>query len=198
MPVSQETQLEIDSALHSRGRLPQGYIAFMVKWMAFNRAYNELEDKSGDWKKVAAVAENHKERWLELIDLATELVSIECIGSEPIRGSDLVAPKPIVKAATLFLRENLGLVANVDTTNCAFSGCERDEKRRICNLVAINQPWNQSELTALLRLVYQVRCNLMHGEKRIRNNDQYQTNRDRELIRISSQILDHVLRWLLQ
>jgi hypothetical protein len=165
--------------------------------MAFNRAYNELETVRGDWKKVESFAERHKGHWPKLRGLAAELASLECIGSEPVEDSDLVAPPGAVKVATHFLREHLGLTADIDMHHCVFASCQRDEKRRICDRVNY-QPWTGSELSALLRLVYQVLCNLMHGEKRLMNNDEFQTNRDRELIRISSQILDHTLQLVIK
>jgi len=196
--LTPETQDEIDGALHARGRLSPLYTAFIIKWMAFNRAYNELENTaSGDWAKVASFAERHQDRWPELVPLATELVSLECIGSENVPDSCLVAPHKKVKAATIYLREKLGLAANVLPNHCTFAGCTRDEKRRICNAVDFN-PWQKGELVALLCLVYQVRCNLMHGEKRLVNNsDCFQTDRDKQLVLLSRQILDQVLHWLI-
>lgn len=195
MPLSPETLLEIKQASHHGGHLPPGYAEFLVKWMAFNRAYNESETVKGDWKKVASFAEKHQDRWDEVAELAKRLLSIECIGSEYVEDSSLVAPNQSVKSATIFLREKLGLVSETQPTACSFAGCIRKEKQRICNQVNF-QPWTSGEVAALLRLVYQVRCNLMHGEKRL-YGDNFQTNRDRVLIALSSQILDRVLNWFL-
>lgn len=196
MAISPETLSEIESALRSRGHLPRGYTEFIVKWMAFNRAYNETETARQDWEKVSSFAEKNQAHWTELTDLATQLVSIECIGSERVEDSDLVAPNKHVKSATHFLRKQLGIDTEIAPTHCVFAGCERAEKRMICDQVE-PYAWEKGELVALLRLVYQVRCNLIHGEKRLMNNNEFQTNRDRQLIRISSEILDHVLNWLI-
>jgi hypothetical protein len=187
MPISPETRQEVERAKNGDIHIPRGYVSFIVKWMAFNRAYNELESIKGEWNKISSLAERYKDCWPEIIDLAAELVSIECIGSEPVSDSPLVAPKPIVKSATHFLRQQIGLSQDIDANHCNFPGCERNKKRRICNNVEVKEPWSESELAAVLRLVYQVRCNLMHGEKRLMNDDKFQTNRDRELVRILKQ-----------
>ena len=50
-------------------------------------------------------------------------------------------------------------------------------------------------MAALMRLVYQVRCSLVHGEKRLGRMN-YQTNRDRELIRLADEIMTHFLNWI--
>ena len=46
---------------------------------------------------------------------------------------------------------------------------------------------------ALLRLVYQVRCNLIHGDKRFMARG-FQGDRDHELVRLSYKILKIILR----
>jgi len=56
--------------------------------------------------------------------------------------------------------------------------------------------YTDREVAALLRLVYQVRCNLVHGKKRIGQEDT-QSNRDKDLIHLSTTILDRVISLML-
>lgn len=194
MPISPDTQNEIQVILQRGVNLPPRYASFLLKWSAYNRTYNETETIAGDKNKAVALAGNLNHHWNDIADLAQDLGSIECIGGRRVQSSDLLQPKPEVKAATHFLREQLGLDTQIDPTNCRFNGCARVEKRILCNQVIID-PWNKNNMAALMRLVYQVRCSLVHGEKRLGRMN-YQTNRDRELIRLADEIMTHFLNWI--
>ncbi|HEC36341.1 MAG TPA: hypothetical protein ENI39_07390 [Anaerolineae bacterium] len=196
MPIAQDTRREIEAVLDEGFLLPNSYHSFLVKWVAFNRAYNDLDLRvNGDREKVLAVGERLQDHWGEVSDLARRLVSLECIGGERVEGSDLLKPTEWVKSATLYLRERFSLAPSTDQQACEFAAC-RPEKQRLCNGVK-HDPWDKEEMAALLRLVYQVRCNLVHGDKRL-SGQNTQTNRDRRLIEISTQVLDRVLELLLQ
>ncbi|MFQ5343220.1 MAG: hypothetical protein ACE5F6_16900, partial [Anaerolineae bacterium] len=170
------------------------YETFLVMWLAFNRAYNDLEE-GRDYEKVLAVGQRLQQRWDEVSGLASLLVSLECIGGEPVGDSRLLQPNEWVKGATLYLREQLDLQSAIDPQTCEFGAC-RPEKRRLCDRVE-PKAWDKGEMAALLRLVYQVRCNLIHGDKRLADQD-VQTNRDQQLICISRETLDRVLGFLLE
>ena len=194
MPISKDTRQEIQAVLGQDFRLPDAYQTFVVKWVAFNRAYNELENGQ-DSQKVLAVGQRLQGHWAEVRELAVRLASLECIGGERVKGSELLKPTKWVKSATLFLRGQLGLNQASDPHGCEFADC-RPEKRKLCGAVA-SSAWDKSEIAALLRLVYQVRCNLVHGDKRLGRED-IQTKRDYDLVDISTQVLDRVLGMLLQ
>lgn len=194
MSITEDTRREIQAVLDEDFRLPDRYQTFLVKWLAFNRAYNDL-DEGQDHEKVLAVGQRLQEHWDEVAGLAVQLVSLECIGGERVEGSELLKPTRWVKSATLYLRERLGLQPPADPRACEFVAC-RMEKRSLCNEVIIDR-WQKQEMAGLLRLVYQVRCNLVHGDKRLSRQD-VQTNRDRQLVQISTQIMNRVLEFLLQ
>ena len=192
--LGEDTMGEIEAVLDGGFRLRSVYQSFLAKWVAFNRAYNDLElGTRRDREKVLAVGQELQDHWGEVSDLARQLVSMECIGSERVEGSDLLKPTNWVKSATLYLRERLSLVSPADPQACEFAAC-RARKRELCS--EGSDTWPGQEMAALLRLVYQVRCNLVHGDKRLVDQD-IQTNRDGQLVQVSTQIVDRVLELLL-
>jgi hypothetical protein len=195
MPLTQETSQEIQNFLNGDQYLPVRYGSFLIKWLAFNRAYNDAETDRQEVSRVINFARRFERYWPEIEPLAVRLVSLECIGGERVAGTDLLRPKRQVKSATHYLRLILGLDQNNDPSNCQFHGCVRVDKRVLCNHVPTD-PWTLGNMAALIRLVYQVRCSLMHGEKRLAEQN-YQTNRDRELVRICSRIMSPILQWVL-
>lgn len=195
MPISPDTKNEIQVILQKGVHLPRNYAAFLMKWLAYNSAYNEIEtDICGDRNKAVALAERFEHRWNEVEHMARQLVALECIGGKRVPNSYLLKTIDWVKSATHHLREQLSLDANIDPANCQFEGCERAEKRTLCNQTSI-QPWDKNNMAALMRLVYQVRCNLVHGDKQLVAQN-IQTNRDQELVHLADQIMDHFLRWI--
>jgi hypothetical protein len=194
MPISEDTRQEMQAVLDPDFRLSEDYHRFLMKWIAFNRAYSDLE-QGQDYEKVLRIGDRLKDHWDEVSDLARHLVSLECIGGERDKGSGLLKPSKWVKSATLFLRERLSLIQATDPHGCRFAAC-RQQKRRLCDDVDV-VAWDKNEMAALLRLVYQVRCNLVHGDKRLFEWD-VQTNRDLDLVETSTHVLDCILGLLLQ
>jgi len=200
MKISEETQIELNDAL-SGFALPTEYGIFARKWIAFNRAYNEISKKKYEWAKVEAIGDILQDYWKEgeIKRLAAQLVNLECIGGERFEDQRLLKPKVYVKAATLHLRSQF--FEEADPSHCVFHEC-REEKQELCNQVTFTNQKNPDkyrhrEVAALLCLVYQVRCNLVHGEKRIGQED-IQTNRDSDLIEFSTYILDRIIRLMLK
>lgn len=190
MALTQETRQEIAAVLGQQFHLAPQYQTFLVKWMAFNRAYNELGLASNtDRGKVLEYANGQEDMWDALSDFARNLVSLECIGSERVAGNELLQPHRYVKSATFYLREQLGL------DKCPLKVC-RQNKRTLCASVP-EVPRTEGKVAALLRLVYQVRCNLVHGDKMLMGGNP-QTNRDHDLVRISENVLDIILASLLK
>ncbi len=170
--------------------IPDEYMHFAVIWSTFNRVYNENSDNRIESQRVIDTGNKLDNNWDAVAKLAVELVSLECIGGK--KGpSDILRPKPEVKSATIFLRDFFNIDASIEEHNCHFAAC-RPEKRLVCNPVGI-QPWHDSEIAALLRLIYQVRCNLVHGDKRL-NIHGYQLERDHQLVHLSYEIIKIILR----
>jgi hypothetical protein len=192
MPITEGTRQQINAVLNPRFSLPPLYRNFLVKWMAFNRAYNDLglDSKKRDRVKVLEYAKTQEDMWPEVSDLARSLVSLECIGGSVKKSErNLLKTSCYVKGATLYLREQLEL------GGCPIAEC-RPEKQNLCANVQ-EKPWTEGKVAALLRLVYQVRCNLVHGDKMLIDQGQ-QTNRDRDLVEFSIDILDVFLGSLLE
>ncbi len=192
MVLSEQTRLEL-KAIREGVSLPEEYAQFMVHWIAFNRAYNELRNDEEESNRVLGVGDELKQHWPEIIAPATALVRLECIGAERIPRQTLLRPTRWVKSATLFLRHQLKIIPSYPDCARDPSFC-RENKVAICQPVGID-PWGRSEMAALLRLVYQVRCNLFHGEKRLGVRD-VQTNQDQQLVKVSIIILNTVFMWL--
>lgn len=199
MSLSHETIKELKQARHVYYP-SEFYLLFLVKWIAFNRAYNELFPVvDSDKAKVIKFGELMRDRWEVFRPLAYKLVSLECVGGKRVSGSRFLKPISDVKWTTLWLREQLALDAP-DENKYHFCSC-RPDKRRLCDAATYSHTnaelWqSQGELAALLRLVYQVRCNVFHGEKSLVFNTQ--TDRDKELISIAEQVVDYCLDLLLE
>ncbi len=189
MPITEETRDEIRAVLSPDFRLQPVYETFVVKWLAFNRAYNEIAPASTkEYERVLAVGDALDGRWDEFSDLASGLTSLECIGSERNDGQGLWVPNRWVKSATMYLRAH----STVEVGENVCTGCR---KREECRDVVCEE-WVRSPMAALMRLVYQVRCNLIHGDKRLVGHG-FQTDRDEDLVSISTVILRRVLQRIL-
>jgi hypothetical protein len=206
MTLTADTLTELEAArqhAHLRSEQYSEYFSFIRMWIAFNRAYSELttQKEKDDRDKVLAIADHLQPHWQDITNIAKQLVSMECIGGEDKdqTGNHLLQPNEWTKSAMLYLREYFSLAQNTNPDHCEFHAC-RSDKKLLCNTVKFTKAslsyWQGREMAALLRLVYQVRCNLVHGDKRLAAEDA-QTVRDSDLIRVSSQILDHVLAWLI-
>lgn len=189
--LSTETQEELTLfANDHEPEMPRDYMQFAFAWMTFNRIYNENLSQPSEPGRVVAIGDQFEGIWDRVSDLAREMVSLECVGGEK-DPSGILRPKSEVKSATLFLRECFHIDNGIDSHNCHFNAC-RPEKRAICNPVAAS-PWQHSRMGALLRLVYQVRCNLIHGDKRLMARG-FQGERDHRLVTLSYEILKIILR----
>lgn len=189
--LSPETQEELKLYIDGDDpEIPYEYLRFALAWSTFNRVYNENRIERFETQQVINIGDQLEGIWDAVAGLARELVSIECIGGEK-DPSGILRPKPEVKSATLFLRNHFHLDESIPGEDCHFAEC-RPEKRLVCNPVQA-QPWSHSRMAALLRLVYQVRCNLVHGDKRLMVQG-YQRDRDQQLVHLSNEILKIILR----
>ena len=192
MPLSEQTRKEL-TALRQGVELPGEYTHFMVHWIAFNRAYNELRFDEEETARVMGIGDALQVHWKEISGQAKTIVGLECIGADRVPQQTLLRPNRVVKSATIFLRYRLQVRPSFPNCRNDPSFC-RTSKVSVCRTVNV-EPWERTEMAALLRLVYQVRCNLFHGDKQLGIPDT-QTNHDRELVAASTEILNSVFGWL--
>lgn len=208
MPISEETREQLESILR-REVVDPSFDEFTRKWEIFNRVYNDLlaaklGKKGNDRKKVETIAETppFPNFWQDqrLQQSTRQLVELECVGSDPLPHEGLLQPTKEIKSATLYLRDYFGIPINL--TSCDHHYC-RPEKKNICNPIIISgnelNQWQNKEFKALLMIVYQIRCNIIHGDKRFlphyREYNQYR--RDVNLGRISNDIMNEIIRLIL-
>ena len=192
MPLTTQTKKEL-AAIRDGILIPNEYPQFMVHWIAFNRAFNELRSDSEETARVLGIGDDLASRWHEIIPQTRSLVQLECIGVDAIPQEALLRPNRAVKSATVYLRQQLRIRPGYPECIRNRQFC-RESKTLMCRAVGI-EPWERSEMAAVMRIIYQVRCNLFHGEKRLALPD-VQTNRDLELVALSSEILNAVFGWL--
>ena len=192
MQLTEQTRKELN-AIREGIDLPNEYTQFMVHWIAFNRAFNELRRESEETARVLGLGDDLSSRWHEIIPQTRRLVLLECIGVEAVQHETLLRPNRAVKSATIYLRQQLRIRPGYP--DCIQTGrfC-RKAKTAMCEAVGI-EPWSRSELAAVMRIIYQLRCNLFHGERRLSLPD-VQTNKDLELVAVSNEILNAVFGWL--
>lgn len=192
MPLTEQTRKEL-IAIRDGIELPHEYTQFMVRWIAFNRAFNELRRDPDETARVLGVGDDLSSHWKEIIPQSQRLVQLECIGVDTVPQQTLLRPNRAVKAATAYLRQKMMIKPGYPECIQNPRFC-RESKTAMCRAVGI-EPWSHTEMAAVMRIIYQVRCNLFHGEKILAIPD-VQTNKDGELIAISIEILNVVFGWL--
>jgi len=162
-----------------RNNYPNEFKEFFVRWILLNLYYNEISKLDRERDRVLEFGRKHEGLLNQLKNEAVELVSMECVG----RGPGTEPPDRWVKTAVLQLRKKLGIDANVCDT------C-RSEKRQECqNVETVEYEFGCME--ALMRVMYQVRCNLFHGDKT--NREEFQMERNQSLVRTGNRIIAIVL-----
>ena len=192
MQLTEQTRKELN-AIREGIDLPNEYTQFMVHWIAFNRAFNELRRESEETARVLGLGDDLSSRWHEIIPQTRRLVQLEYIGVDVVPHEMLLRPNRMVKAATVYLRQQLRIKPGYPECVQNPRFC-RASKTSMCQSVGI-EPWTRSEMAAVMRIIYQLRCNLFHGDKRLGFSD-VQTNQDLELVAISNEILNAVFGWL--
>lgn len=165
-------------------------------WRAFERYCNERYNEQGVRNRVLRFAQEHSLMlWAnqEVQQAAREVAGMECVGdSESARRQGILAtsdpfpPSPTVKGATAYLRRS----CSVGFEEICHEVC-RDRKRELCRSVGLAEQ-DRSEFEAVMRIVYQIRCNVVHGGKLLRV-DREQLERDQRLLRIGITVLKEVL-----
>jgi len=186
MPNSGRMSVEsIRYWLNDRDHYPPVYNRFFVHWMLFNSYYSKYED--GDKEGVMKFAEEHGDTLWEkgqIQAVPKELTEIECVG----KGKGENPPHPEVKSATVFLRTLLG----IEHDRICLQVCREAKRRKCSNLRFAKRADNPA--SALLRIVYQIRCNLFHGDKL--EYDGPEAQRNMSLVNCSSGVLDEVLKYI--
>ena len=151
---------------------PPSFMAFMYRWMAFNGWMSAVTLKDTDREMIDAFVAAPR-----LIDAFDQLMA----GDPDFRQmvTEFTALWPVLNVRSV--RAKLGYDAFRQHDRAALLAlCAAENvKQQPAGWVAGGQPsWEQ-----LLRTIYQVRCNLFHGEK------SPQSFRDRDLVFASDRIL---------
>jgi hypothetical protein len=174
---------------------PDVYKAFFIQWMLFNSYYSKY--KAGDKKGVIKFGREHGDPIWEsgsLTGVAREIAKVECVGD----GKGKTLPHLEVISATVFLRTLLG-IEQVDDTGAPDEQARiclqvcREVKRRKCLNLRFAK-WADNPASALLRIVYQIRCNLFHGDKL--EYDGPEAQRNMLLVNCGRGVLDEVLKYI--
>lgn len=164
----------------SFGAYPEEYLHFFFYWSLFNSYYGLSVSNGGDKSKVLSFGRQYKALWNGLIKAnARDLVDQECVGD----GKGENSPSSEVKAATNYLRSSLGVNKKLVCNNC------RPNKRSKCS--GVTEKGKYGRLEALLRIIYQIRCNLIHGDKVELTEEQGERNK--RLVRLANPILREIL-----
>jgi hypothetical protein len=151
---------------------PPSFIAFMYRWMAFNGWMSAVTLKDTDATMINAYVAAPR-----LIDAYDQLVAGDADFAQMI--DDFAALWPVLNVRSV--RSKLGYEAFRlhDRAALLALSTAANVKQQPVGWVPGNAPsWEQ-----LLRTIYQVRCNLFHGEK------SPQSFRDRDLVFASDRIL---------
>jgi hypothetical protein len=164
---------------------PDVYNAFFIQWILFNSYYSKY--KAGDKNGVIKFAKEHGDIIWKIGSLAgpaREIAEVECVGD----GKGESPPHKEVKSATIFLRTLLGIEHN----RICSEAC-REAKRKKCSNLRF-AAWADNPASALLRIVYQIRCNLFHGDKL--EYDGLEARRNMSLVSCSSGVLNKLLEYI--
>jgi hypothetical protein len=168
-PETKDLVLEL---MQNADRQRSAFMSFVNIWMAFNGWMAAITDRETDAEMIRDLSANRR-----LTDAYVALMN----GSQAFHRlvSDFAAMWPVLNVRDV--RKKLG--------RDAFWRHQRDELIAACEAANVKrQPavWTDGDSPSweqLLRTIYQVRCNLFHGEKSPQNL------RDRQLILKSDRIL---------
>ncbi len=168
-PVARDVAIEL--LANAQGQ-PPSLMAFMYRWMAFNGWMSAVTLKATDREMIDAFVAAPR-----LIDAVDQLMA----GDPDFRQmvTEFTALWPVLNVRSV--RAKLGYDAFRQHDRAALLAlCAAENvKQQPADWVAGGHPnWEQ-----LLRTIYQVRCNLFHGEKSPQNF------RDRDLVFASDRIL---------
>ncbi len=159
---------------------PEFYHNFFTKWTLINPLYNACSTKKDcEPRRITDFGEKNENLWDPAIEDYTKmLVRLECVGE----GKNDLLPNEYVRTATLHLRRELHITDDV---------CSDCRKKNTCDCSEMLNA-NFHKLDATIRILYQIRCNLFHGDKpELEGN---QGERNKKLIKIGDRILTDILQ----
>ena len=165
---------------------PPEFSRFFFRWTLLNLFYNALSNEPREADRVLEFGRKNEgllDKWM--LKHATRLVQDECVGD----GMRDAPPNSWVKTASMRLREHSNLDQEEICTQC------RRDKRTKCQGIPLEN-YRFGPFEALMRITYQIRCNLFHGNKSEYQNNQGRRNRD--LVTASNAILEILLRKISQ
>ncbi|SRR5258706_6780851 len=166
---------------------PTNFTDFFLRWMLFNSYCNKYQ--VGDKQGVIEFAKEHgSNTWsnLKIQDIALQLAKSECVGN----GMNDAPPHPEVKFATEILQKNF----RVDHQKICQEVC-RATKRGNCAAITSTDFYPPvTPVMAIYRIIYQVRCNLFHGDKVDLNA--WQMERDEFLVSCGTHLMNETLKYI--
>ncbi|GAA5048933.1 MULTISPECIES: hypothetical protein [Erythrobacteraceae] len=172
-PVARDVAIEL--LANAQGQ-PPSFMAFMYRWMAFNGWMSAVTLKDTDREMIDAFVAAPR-----LIDAFDQLMAGDPNFRQMV--TEFTALWPVLNVRSV--RAKLGYDAFRQHDRAALLAlcAAANVKQQPSGWVAEGRPsWEQ-----LLRTIYQVRCNLFHGEK------SPQSLRDRDLVLASDHILAHFI-----
>jgi len=166
-PAARDVTIELlaDADHHQ----PPSFMSFTYRWMAFNGWMSAVTLEDKDWAMINTMAASP--RLIAAHDQLMEAVAAyrELVG-------DFAAKWPVLNVRDVRAKLGYDAFRQLDRPALLATNVKRQPEAWV---VGGAPTWEQ-----LLRAIYQVRCNLFHGEK------SPQSMRDRELVIAS----DHILR----
>ncbi len=170
--MESETRDLVLDLMENANRQRSAFMSFVNIWMAFNGWMAAVTQRETDADMIRDITANDRlaEAYTDLMETSRRFQRLVC---------DFAAMWPVLNVRDV--RKKLG--------RDAFWRLERDDLIEACRAAGVKQQpvgWNANNMPSweqLLRTVYQVRCNLFHGEKSPQNA------RDRQLILKSDRIL---------
>ncbi|KKL60189.1 hypothetical protein LCGC14_2207800 [marine sediment metagenome] len=171
----------INHYINNKEAYPDYYYDFFLHWSLINPLYNAWSRNKKEVCRVIDFGKKIRHLWNNNIEsFSKKLVALDCVG----KGRNSAQPNKYVRLATLYLRKEFQLNSNI---------CSNCKKKDYCKQDGKN---NFHKLDAIMRILYQIRCNLFHGDKPELMGSQGERNK--ELVYIGNEILSNILQQLTQ
>lgn len=165
--------------LEEGSALPDESDLFFNMWVLLNAYYNEVYNEEHEWERVLHFGRDFNTIFSNLgRTILSVFVVPACIGE----GELAEKPNPYVKKASEVLKSKLGVIYNCEE-------CRRDKKLN-CQDIRPGD-YNFQDFEALMRILYQIRCNLFHGAKLDQN--EHQNLRNQNLVTQGNIVLRTIL-----
>ena len=172
-PAARDVAIEL---LTNANGLPPSFMAFMYRWMAFNGWMSAVTLKDTDREMIDAFVAAPR-----LIDASDQLMD----GDPEFRKmvTEFTALWPVLNVRSVRAKLGYDAFHQYDRAPLLALCASENVRQQPLGWVAGGHPsWEK-----LLRTIYQVRCNLFHGEK------SPQSFRDYDLVIASDRILAHFI-----